>query len=241
MFNTEPTFFSNNTNSIPSISYEPRFALVFHSVERETVVTKHIVKNGLLQSGTVVEPIDIIQATIDVKKNNLNYANSKSQIISERVLLDDHKTLIWHSKASNRTMWFSGQECGKARLRLWWPNLLFVVNKKNNSMSVFATATSARPNEKTRLYQAPLMNISENGSICLGSAKLPKDLSQHNIVAMENCIYDSNFSHLNFKNDDQEHMKNDKCHIKFYRSREKSQQKFKASEMTFLCHLSKII
>jgi len=242
MFNTEPRFFDGTGNDIPTFSFKPQFALVFHSVEYQTVVTKHNVDNGVLQSGTVVEPIDVIQATINVEQNKGNHAPVKAEIVSDRVLLDDHSKIIWHSKASNRTMWFAGRECGNATLRLWWPNLLFIVNKKSGSMSVFALATGARPTAKTRLYQAPLMNIGSRGLVCLGSASLPKDKSSNNIVAMENCIYDSNFSHLNdYANNVQDHMKDDKAHVAFYRNREKTNQKFKAAEMTFLCQLDHLL
>lgn len=241
MFNTEPQLFESNSRDIPEFNAKADFALVFHKIERETVVTKHDVKNSVLQSGTLVDPIDIIEATINVKNNNAQ-GFTKTEIISDRVLLDDHNKTIWYSKASNRTMWFATQRSGTATLRPWWPNLLFIVDKKKGGMSVFAIATGARPTAKTRLYQAPLMNMSSKGLVCLGSATLPKDKSSANIVEMENCIYDSNFSHLNdYQNNEQEHMQGDKAHIEFYRKREKTKQKFKAKEMTFLCQLNKLL
>jgi PRTRC genetic system protein B len=242
MFNTTPELFESNTSDIPHFKAESIFALVFHSINHQTVVTKHNIDNEILGSGTVVDPIDIIQATIKVNNNHNNNQAVNADIISERVLLDDHEKIIWHSKASSRTMWFATRSAGSATLRPWWPNLLFVVNKKKSSMSVFALATGARPTENTRLYQAPLMNISKNGITCLGSATLPKNKSSNNIVEMENCIYDSNFSHLNdYQDNKQEHMKSDKTHIEFYRNRQETKQKFKANEMTFLCQLNKIL
>ena len=242
MFNTEPSYFDGNSSDIPNFSYDPKFALVFHQVQRQTVVTKHNVENGILKSGTVVEPIDIIQATINATKSTSQNNQAKTEIISDRVLFDDHNKIIWYSKASNREMWFAVRDCGNATLRVWWPNLLFVVDKKNSAMSVFALATGARPTAKTRLYQAPLMNMSSKGRVCLGSANLPKEKSVNNIVDMENCIYDSNFSHLNdYGNNVQKHMQTDKEHLAFYRNREKTKQKFKANEMTFSCHLSELL
>ncbi len=241
MFNTQQMYYSDASHAIPKQSFESQFALVFHSVNHQTVVTKHNISKDKILTGMIVEPIDVIQSTLSETKSESS-TDSWSDILDERVLIDDYEKIIWYSKATNRQMWFFGRDCGKATLRVWWPNLLFVVNKKLSSMKVFALATGARPSVKTRLYQAPLMNINDGGKVCLGSAHLPKDKSHTNIVAMENCIYDSNFSHLNdYGNNEQSHMRCDKEHVNFYRMREKNNQKFKANEMTFLCRLSDVL
>lgn len=244
MFNTTPAMTRYRSNFTPSLSREAHYALVFHTVQGNTVTTKHKIngKNQLC-AGTIVDPIDIIHATLEAKKAQQEDATNavKSQIVSTRVVVDDHQLLLWHSKAQERPMWFSGRECGTATLRVWWPNLLFVLNKREQRLYVFALATGARPTENTPIYRAPLMNVNGNGSICLGSAHLPKDKTSTNIMAMEDCLYDSNFSHLNVDCDRHPHMSDDREHVYYYRARQQNRVKFKASELLRVGTLSDLL
>ena len=244
MFNTSSPLLRYTSASVPTINSEAHFALVFHTVQGDTVTTKHEVNShNQLCAGTIVDPIDIIHATLEAKKAQHNNAHSpvQSQILSTRVVVDDHQKLLWHSKAQHREMWFSGRECGTATLRVWWPNLLFMLNKRGQRLSVFALATSARPHADTPIYQAPLMNINDAGLICLGSAQLPKDKTSANIVEMENCLYDSNFSHLNVKSTKQPHMADDRAHVTYYRERQKTKAKFAARDLIRVGKLNSLL
>lgn len=234
MFNTVSPMMHYTSVHTPTLRRKAHFALVFHTIQNETVATKHVInEKNQLCAGTVVDPIDIIHATLEATRTRQGSVapQVKSQLLSPRVVIDDHQRLVWHSKAQDRPMWFSGRECGTATLRVWWPNLLFVLNKRQTCLSVFALATGARPHANTPIYRAPLMNVDEKGVICLGSATLPKDTSNTNIVEMENCLYDSNFSHLNVTCDKHPHMADDKAHVAYYRERQHARTPFKASDL----------
>jgi PRTRC genetic system protein B len=56
------------------------------------------------------------------------------------------------------------------------PPLLFI--QKSEDLYVFALAKNRRPKAGTRLYHAPLFNISGEGKVCLGTAKIDKTQKQ---------------------------------------------------------------
>ena len=244
MFNTVSPLMHYSSIHAPSINRKAHFALVFHTVQNETVTTRHpINEKNQLCAGTVVDPIDVIHATLEAKhaKEGYRAAPITSSIMPARVIVDDHQRLMWHSKAQDRSMWFSGRECGTATLRVWWPPLLFVLDKRTKGLSVFALATGARPHANTPIYRAPLMNVNKEGAICLGSATLPKDPTNTNIVEMENCLYDSNFSHLNVTCEKHPHMADDKAHVAYYRERQRARTPFKASDLLRVGVLSDLL
>lgn len=80
------------------------------------------------------------------------------------------------------------------------PALLFYV--KSSSLNVFAMKSKRRPSEKTRLYHAPLFNVYEGGSVCMGNVKLPSwEGSANEIISQwEKAFFESEFNdHLGDK------------------------------------------
>lgn len=75
--------------------------------------------------------------------------------------------------------------------------MLWHANKE--SLTVFAVASARRPTAKTKLYQAPLFNVYENGNVCMGTIniKIKQSASvEAFIAAWEDYIFNSYFSHL---------------------------------------------
>ena len=71
-----------------------------------------------------------------------------------------------------------------------FPALLFLADKDN--LSVFILPSSRRPNQNTRLYEAPFWNVSKAGRICLPTGARN---SFHTMEEWEEIFYRSAFSH----------------------------------------------
>ena len=75
------------------------------------------------------------------------------------------------------------------------PGLVFVVTTK--AWKVFAFKGRQRPDADTPLSVAPFFNVWQNGTICVGSARLPKGDQVHNHLAWEEAFFRSYFTHPN--------------------------------------------
>ena len=62
---------------------------------------------------------------------------------------------------------------------------------------VFAFKGRQRPDADTPLSVAPFFNVWQNGTICVGSARLPKGDQVHNHLAWEEAFFRSYFTHPN--------------------------------------------
>jgi PRTRC genetic system protein B len=82
------------------------------------------------------------------------------------------------------------------KLNVPWPRLLIVTNT-NGKMAVAALKGNRRPTARTKLYHAPLMNVSSNGAVCTGSASVPLECGVEDIASWESVMFDTAFSHVN--------------------------------------------
>jgi PRTRC genetic system protein B len=209
-----------------SVEIKTSFALVFHSVDDENVITKHNIIDNKIGAGIVVDPIDVIHNAVEISEQ------THTTLLPSNVLVDNAQQLVWHVPGRNMNMWFQIRGTKQIALRVWWPNLVFVCNKQTRTLRVFATATASRPHAATPLYHAPLMNINTTGHLCLGSAVLPQTLTVNTIKQIEACLFDSNFSEVHgFKDTKYPYSANKKAHLKFYRERQKTAQKFTAKDL----------
>lgn len=175
---------------------EPSVALIlFENNKTKTLeyVTQHEIKNGLIQAGRFVPPKAVAELLLEDKVGHtLTYR--PNHIVAEDTLF-----LVWYRPSEYRPMWFRfGTRSHSLMVR--WPTLLFVANKHEMSLKVFALGSSQYPQHDATVYKAPLMNIDSNGAVCQGTAKLPKTIDSRSIDDIEATIYDSNFTHINHAN-----------------------------------------
>ncbi|OES24114.1 hypothetical protein [Alteromonas macleodii] len=235
---------SNRVPTVPSTRATVECAIVFTTAGHLTLTTRHPIQGNKLGKGVPVNAQEILEQvvegnaqanrTIDAMCEDRN--QKAPQLLPDTILLDNSKTLMWYAKAQNRMMWF--HVGNKLQVRVWWPAVLFILDRKTKRLDVFALARSTRPTMNTKIYRAPFMNISRTGDFCLGGAVLPKDLSATNIAAMEACLYDSNFTHLNDHDKSHAIFSDDNSHLRFWREQQKSNAKVKVSQLPFICRIS---
>lgn len=231
----------NKENPTP----EPELAIVLYGrgMNSSEYATIHNVRNNKLMQGRLTD-IGNVRRTIAMRANKVQVhheheALANASILPHNVLLNTESTLMWHTPAKSQAMWFS--KAGGKGLNVQWPSLVWAI--RNNGLQVFAKATNTRPTEKTRLYHAPLMNISQNGRLCQGGAQLPTEKTIHTIGLIESTLLDSYFTHLNFKISSNKSTcyTSDADHIAFWREKEATNSPVRAREMAFAMTMSDFI
>lgn len=177
-----------NSQSTQMVTPMQTTALLFHKLHAEVAVTHHIVHEGIIGAGQVVNAQGVQSLLRDLLPER-----QEGHILPANVLVNTRDMLVWYKPAFIKTMWFTDPVRGYT---VRWPNLLFVLNKQGG-LKVFCTATGARPDNSTRIYHAPLMNLSDTGNLCFGSAPRPPGSRVEDIEGWENALINSKFSHLN--------------------------------------------
>jgi PRTRC genetic system protein B len=148
-----------------------------------------------IQPGVVVTMEAIQEAVLALSGAPANQV----EFLSETVLASSPTLLCWYHPACVREVYFKCIKEDKANelngKMVTWVPLLFIAKPKK--LHVFALGSSERPTLETPLYNAPLYNVSGDGSVCVGaSVNLPSVLSPSRIPELERAVYDTNFSHV---------------------------------------------
>ena len=202
MFTAE-TCTTNQYATKESTPFSARTAFVVHSNGKDALVTKHPIFDSGLGKGDLVSPFELDAVVRDFKMSEQKSARGKSDrpsLLSERVLMDTHEHIVWYAPSSVRVKLVKGGGGKLHRLRVVWPSLLFVAHKSIKSLCVYGLAFKRRPKLADPVYVAPLWNIYNSHNLCLGSARLPEEISPFSIDDMESCIFDTVFTHTNCGN-----------------------------------------
>ncbi|MBZ5490274.1 MAG: PRTRC system protein B [Acidobacteriia bacterium] len=120
------------------------------------------------------------------------------EILPERVIVRTADTIVWWAPSRQRTMFFSdrGADATLQKLngkRYPHPPLLFKAS--GSHLSIRALAVNERPNAESLLYIAPYWNCYDNGAVCTGSMRIPREKSIAAIDAWELGFFQSEFTH----------------------------------------------
>ncbi|MDN3384468.1 PRTRC system protein B [Pseudoalteromonas sp. APC 3358] len=207
-------------------------AIVVNQYESSTYLTYHdIDTNNKIKDGKF---IDIAQAVKALATLNDEPIESECNWIDTDILYSSDNQLIWYVPAQKRTLWFVASE-NKFSLKVHTPSFVFALNRNARKLRVFSCKSKSRPTPESKLYNAPLMNVSLDGSLCLGSATLPDNVqsdSKQIRNACESALFDTNFSHVNnsktFKSKKEVTTTG---HVAFWKKFEKENREPKASEL----------
>ena len=124
--------------------------------------------------------------------------STPAEILPERVLVRTADTIVWWKPSGQAVMFFSDRG-GDAILkklngrRYPHPPLLFKVSGSN--LWLRALGANQRPTGKSPLYMAPYWNCHDNGSVCTGTMKIPREKSISAIEDWERSFFQSEFTH----------------------------------------------
>jgi PRTRC genetic system protein B len=122
------------------------------------------------------------------------------EILPENVLVRTTDMIVWWTPAAERTMFFSDRGGDRALRRLnakRYPHPPLVFKVSGTHLWIRALANNERPTGKTRLCIAPYWNCNDEGFVCTGSMRIPREKSVQAIHGWETSFFQSEFSHVN--------------------------------------------
>ena len=120
------------------------------------------------------------------------------EILPERVLVRTAEMIVWWTTAGERTMFFSdrGEDPLLKKMngkRYPQPPLLFKAS--GTQLWIRALHQCERPKAQTRMCMAPYWNCYDNGVVCTGTMKIPREKSVSAVETWEQSFFQSEFTH----------------------------------------------
>lgn len=137
---------------------------------------------------------ELMQSTQELRNN---YLQCKGVIPQNVIYINSQSNgyAIWYTPPKAVDLFFLdslGIPSGKTKI----PAMLWKATK--DRLQVFSLKGKAKPNADTPLYYAPLFNLSQDGSVCMGTVNINIDRQtylEHFIMQWENYFFNSYFTH----------------------------------------------
>jgi PRTRC genetic system protein B len=125
-------------------------------------------------------------------------ARTAPEILPENVLARTPDLMVWWSRARRRVMFFEGSSEEAKRLNGHiYPHPALVFKIYGHELFVRALGSDARPSAATPLQTAPYWNTEgSRGLVCVGSMRIPQDVSVESIPEWEASYFSSAFTHV---------------------------------------------
>lgn len=125
--------------------------------------------------------------------------------VDPSILAQGPDRIIWWSSPGTRSMFFKPSGFDKETFEGYAncpvPGLVWMAMPEHG-LYVYGVKGHRRPDQGTRLYQAPFFNVWGRGKVCLGSAQRPVDEKRWDVQSWEQTLFGSNFTHPNFTEKD---------------------------------------
>ena len=122
-------------------------------------------------------------------------------LVPARTLAISDGGLAWYVPAGHREMHFQTSHEGLQSVSgktFPHPGLVFLAQARagRRALSVWAFRRRGRPRPDTALYQAPFLNVSGDGRVCLGSTSAPHSVMPSDAAAWTTAFFASSFTHV---------------------------------------------
>lgn len=119
------------------------------------------------------------------------------EVLPANVLARTPEMLVWWLPASCRIMFFGEADQRARKLNgSVFPQPPLVFKACRGGLFVRALETNRRPEAGTRLQTAPYWNVAgDSGRVCLGTTRVPDDLSVGSMAAYETAFFHSEHTH----------------------------------------------
>jgi PRTRC genetic system protein B len=172
------------TSSYNGFPYRHPF-VTLHDVIHESDDTR-------LSEGQLVTPQILVDLMTSLGRS------TTLEILPERVLVRTADTIVWWAPSSERTMFFSdrGGDAGLKKLNgKKYPHPALLFKASGSHFWIRALAANERPKPESPLYIAPYWNCYDNGVVCTGSMRMPREKSIAAIEGWERAFFQSEFTH----------------------------------------------
>ncbi|MFZ3264576.1 MAG: PRTRC system protein B [Terriglobales bacterium] len=123
-------------------------------------------------------------------------ASLAPEVLSANILSRTPELIAWWTPEKHRLMFFGDGNKDTTELngRMYpHPALVFMLNGRE--LLVRALGENRRPTADTRLKNAPYWNTDAHGRVCLGSMRVPKEVSADSLSVWEDAYFASEFTH----------------------------------------------
>lgn len=123
-------------------------------------------------------------------------ASMAPEILRGNVVARTPELIAWWIPAQRRLMFFGGgtPEATELNGKMYpHPPLVFMIH--GHELFVRALAEDRRPKANTRLRNAPYWNTDAHGRVCLGTMRVPEEVSANTIAGWEAAYFASEFTH----------------------------------------------
>src|SRR5579863_1270515 len=123
-------------------------------------------------------------------------ASMAAEVLPENVLARTPGLIAWWSRAQARLMFFGDGDPKTRHLNgknYPHPALVFMI--RGRELFVWALRENRRPKSDTRLMNAPYWNTDSQGRVCLGSMRVPGEVSALSLRGWEEAYFASEFTH----------------------------------------------
>ena len=123
-------------------------------------------------------------------------ASTAAEVLPEHVLARTPELIAWWSRAQPRLMFFGDGDTETKKLngKMYpHPALVFMIHA--GELFVRALAEDCRPTADARLKNAAYWNTDAHGRVCLGSMRVPEEVSVGSLSGWESAYFASEFTH----------------------------------------------
>lgn len=145
-----------------------------------------------LAEGQLATPQMLIELMVRLGKS------VPTEILPERVLVRTPETIVWWAPPCERTMFFSNKGSDNALRELnakRYPHPPLVFKACGTHLWVRALTDNRRPTGRTRLHVAPYWNCYDDGNVCTGNMRIPREKSVGAVDSWEQSFFQSEFTH----------------------------------------------
>jgi PRTRC genetic system protein B len=123
-------------------------------------------------------------------------ASMDAEVLPEHVLARTPELIAWWSRAQARLMFFGqGNEETKTLNGKMYPHPALIFMIHGRELFLRALAEDCRPRASTRVKSAPYWNTDSQGRVCLGSMRVPDEVSVNSLAGWETAYFASEFTH----------------------------------------------
>jgi PRTRC genetic system protein B len=146
------------------VEYKLSHALLFYEGNGEALATLHKVRNRQLLAGKSLSVQDVEELF------HSDHQRQKMVFLPPEVIAWSRNEVVWFEKSRTRPIYFNAPEPKRRFLNkisgknVIWPNLVFKISR--NHISCWAVKSRAKPNQETKLYNAPFTNIFTDHRFC---------------------------------------------------------------------------
>ena len=170
-------------------------AVLVYQEGSRAFATVHEVKHAPRQAPYLCAGQSVTTGFLETLAKGLG-ASMASEVLPENVLARTPEMIAWWSRAQLRLMFFGeGDPKTKNLSGKMYPHPALVFMIRGRELFVRALAENRRPNSNTRLRNAPYWNTDEQGRVCLGSMRVPDEVSASTLQLWEDAYFVSEFTH----------------------------------------------